>query len=94
MVGPISGSLEAAVLRSVLRSSGVKVDGAYHSRCYLQSVTCLVIALCSSKTVPLHTGYARDTIQLLRRKTPDFVGPELWPPNLPDLNPVDYKTWG
>ena len=34
---------------------------------------------------------AHDTIQLLQRKTPDFIGPDLWPPNSPDLNPVDYK---
>ena len=26
--------------------------------------------------------------------TPDFIGPDLWPPNSPDLNPVDYKIWG
>jgi len=38
---------------------------------------------------------ACDTIQLLRRETPDFIGPELWPPNSPDdLNPLDYKIWG
>ena len=32
---------------------------------------------------------AKDTIALLRRKTPSFVGPELWPANSPDLNPVE-----
>ena len=26
--------------------------------------------------------------------TPDFISPDLWPPNSPDLNPVDYKIWG
>jgi len=30
--------------------------------------------------------------QLQREKTPDFVGPDLWPPNSPDLNLVDYKV--
>jgi len=33
-------------------------------------------------------------IQLLQQETPDFIGPDLWPPNSPDLNPVDYKIWG
>jgi len=32
---------------------------------------------------------ARD-IELLRRSTPDFIAPDMWPPNSPDLNPVDY----
>ena len=31
--------------------------------------------------------------ELLRRETPDFISPEQWPPNSPDLNPVDYKIW-
>ena len=26
-------------------------------------------------------------------ETPDFIPPMLWPPNSPDLNPVDYKVW-
>jgi len=25
---------------------------------------------------------------------PAFLSPDLWPPNNPDLNPVDYKIWG
>ena len=25
---------------------------------------------------------------------PDFIPPSLWPPNSPDLNPVDYAIWG
>jgi len=26
-------------------------------------------------------------------KTPEFISPLLWPPNSPDLNPVDYNEW-
>ena len=36
---------------------------------------------------------ACDTITFLERQTPDFIPPTLWPPNLPDLNPVDYSIW-
>ena len=37
---------------------------------------------------------ARETIDLLTSETPDFIPPTLWPPNCPDLNPVDYKILG
>src|SRR6218665_2691159 len=35
-----------------------------------------------------------ETIALLRRETPSFIGPVLWPTNSLDLNPVDYRIWG
>ena len=34
---------------------------------------------------------ARDTVRLLEIETLDFIRPMLWPPNSPDLNPVDYR---
>ena len=42
-------------------------------------------------SAPAHR--ARDTITLLRRETPDFISPDQWPQNSPDMNPVDYKIW-
>ena len=33
-------------------------------------------------------------VELLQRETADFISLKLWPPNSPDLNPVDYKIWG
>jgi len=35
-----------------------------------------------------------DMVVLLRQETPAFIPPHLWPPNSPDLNPVDYCVWG
>ena len=35
---------------------------------------------------------ARETIELLTIETLEFIPPALWPPNSPDLNPVDYKV--
>jgi len=36
---------------------------------------------------------ARETVEFLSCNTPDFIAPSLWPPNSPDLNPVDYQVW-
>jgi len=37
---------------------------------------------------------ARKTVQFLQQVTPDFISPDLCPPNSLDLNPVDYRIWG
>jgi len=49
----------------------------------------------SNRRVQLRTGRMTDddTIALLRRETPDFISPDQWPTNIPDMNPVDYKIW-
>ena len=36
---------------------------------------------------------ACETVALLQPEVPAFIAPNLWPPNSPDLNPVDYKVW-
>jgi len=35
---------------------------------------------------------AHETVDL-PQETPDFLLPDLWHPNIPHLNPVDYKIW-
>ena len=39
-------------------------------------------------------GQRTNTIELLQRETPNFIGPDVWPANSPDLSPVDYRIWG
>jgi len=34
------------------------------------------------------------TVEMPSRDTPDFISPLQWPPNSPDLKPVDYAIWG
>src|SRR6218665_661467 len=37
---------------------------------------------------------AKNTMEYLRRENISFIEPDMWPPNSPDLNPVDYAVWG
>ena len=41
------------------------------------------------------TAYtARQTHEWLAAHCPDFVNKDQWPPNSPDINPLDYCIWG
>jgi len=42
-------------------------------------------------SIPAHR--ACDNVRLLEPAMPAFIPPDLWTPNSPDLNPVDYKIW-
>lgn len=78
---------------------GVKINGQYYRDILLrQEMLPAIKRIAGSMFVfqqdsaPAHR--ARETIQLLQRETPKFIAPDLWPPNSPDLNPVDYAIWG
>lgn len=77
---------------------GVKVNGAYYRDVLLTQHLLPAIKRVSGDfftfqqdSAPAHR--ARETIALLSQETPDFISPQLWPPNSPDLNPVDYHIW-
>jgi len=77
---------------------GVKINGAYYRDELLTKHLLPAIKELSGDyftfqqdSAPAHR--ARETVELLSRETPDFITPLLWPPNSPDLNPVDYKVW-
>jgi transposase len=40
---------------------------------------------------PAHTS--KRTQEWLKNNLPDYWGKDLWPPNSPDLNPLDYSIW-
>ena len=42
-------------------------------------------------STPAHR--AQDTIELLHHSTSDFIAPDMWQPNSPDLILVDYAIW-
>jgi transposase len=76
---------------------GVKINGNYYRDVLLMQDLLPDIRELSDyfifqqDSAPAHR--ARETVQLLAQETPDFISPTLWPPNSPDLNPVDYKIW-
>jgi hypothetical protein len=41
---------------------------------------------------PAHA--ARLTQEWIREHCPEFISKDEWPPNSPDLNPLDYHIWG
>lgn len=77
---------------------GVKIDGNYYRQVLLANEMLPAIRHISGDcyvfqqdSAPAHR--ARKTVEFLRRETPNFISPDQWPPNSPDLNPVDYKIW-
>ena len=36
----------------------------------------------------------RNNIDYLKKEKIDFIEPNMWPPNSPNLNPVDRAVWG
>jgi len=77
---------------------GVKVDGRYYWDVLLKRKMLPVMRRIAGPTyvfqqdsAPAHR--ACDTAQLLQMATPEFIAPDLWLPNSPDLNPVDYQVW-
>jgi hypothetical protein len=46
----------------------------------------------TAENIATHT--ARSAQEWLSRHCPDFIKKDDWPPNSPDLNPLDYYAWG
>lgn len=79
---------------------GAKVNSRYYCEHVLgQGLLPAIQATCGRHNwtlqqdgAPSHT--ARNTINFLHQENVNFIEPDMWPPNSPDLNPVDYAIWG
>ena len=83
----------------IFYNPGMKVNGQYyHDVLFSQQMLPAIKHVAGNTFVfqqdssPSHPD--KDTIKLLQQEMPDFIGPDLWPSNSPDLNQVDYKVWG
>jgi len=77
--------------------SGMKINGQYYRDVLLSQHILPAIEhvagdrfVFQQDNVPSHRAR---TLKHLQQETPDVIGPDLWPPNSPDLNLVDYKVW-
>jgi len=75
---------------------GVKINGAYYRDVLLGQHLLPAIRSVTRDffTYNVLAHRAGDTMEFLSRNTPDFISPLPWPPNSPDLNPLDYEVWG
>ena len=86
-------------MRRLYHKIACKINGAYYRDVLLSEHLLPAIKELSANdffifqqdNAPAHR--ARETVGLLHRETPDFISSLQWPPNSPDLNPVDYNIW-
>jgi len=79
--------------------AGAKVNSAYYCNHVLKNGLLPDIRRLSGNNFtfqqdgePSHTS--KHTVAFLQKSVPDFIEPSNWPPNSPDMNPVDYSIWG
>jgi len=90
---------EAVFSQLIFVDPGIKINGEYHRDMLLKQEMLSDIRAISGDffifqldSAPPHR--ARKSVALLQREFPAVIAPNLWPPNSPDLNPVDYKVLG
>jgi hypothetical protein len=86
--------------RIVFVAPGVKMNSDYYCEQVLENGLFLDIReRCGNYNWTLQQDGApshrsAQTIAFLHSADIDFIEPAMWPPNSPDLNPVDYAIWG
>jgi len=78
---------------------GIKVNGHYYRDVLLSQQMLPEIKHVAGDTFVFQqdnaaSHRARTPLNCYSKKTPDCIGPDLWPPDSPDLNPVAYMVWG
>ena len=93
-------SSDGKKMSPVFIDSGVRIDTKEYIRILEANVKPWVASNYGPKTkivfqqdgAPAHTS--KKTQEWLKKAFPNFWSKGLWPPNSPDLNPMDYSIWG
>jgi len=85
--------------RVVFIVPGAKVNSSFYCNIVLEEGRCLTSEQCrhyrwtlQQDGAPAHI--ARTTMDYLNKEHINFIESHMWPPNSPDINPVDYAVWG
>ena len=83
----------------VFNDHGAKVNSSYYCNIVLEKgLLSDIRAICrhyrwtlQQDGAPVHT--ARTTMDYLKKEHINFIEPHMWPPNSPDITPLDYAIW-
>ena len=97
-ISKLSSALICILSSQVSKWMGHTIATTFLPRSYYQTCTGWPRTnfLYSNRTAPWlieHATIKKCRVAFLERETPDFIPPTMWPPNSPDLNPVDYSIW-
>jgi len=77
---------------------GAKINSVYYCQNVLEQGLLLAIRCISNNDfvfqqdgAPAHRSH--HTVAYLHSNVPEFIEPEIWPTDTPDLNPADYSVW-
>jgi len=78
---------------------GTKVDGRYYHETQLQNWLLPDIHQWHGGEFIFQqdgalSHRAKLTVEFVQQNVPNFIEPAVWPPNSPDIKPVDYAVWG
>ena len=77
---------------------GVKVNSHYYCHTLLSAMLPEMDRIGENDYILMQDGARAHTsvytLEYLRENAPEILEPEIWPPNSPDLNPMDYGIWG
>ena len=77
---------------------GAKINSHYYCHTLLSAMLPEMDNIGENDYIFMQDGARSHTskysLEFLHKNTPELLEPDMWPPNSPDLNPLDYGMWG